>query len=35
MDVVEDMEDIHNYYLADNDESKNDTMDDENTIVPT
>ena len=32
MDVVEDMEDICNYNIADNDESENDDMDDGNTI---
>ena len=35
MDVVEDAENICNYNLADDDESENDAMDDENTIVPT
>ena len=32
MDVVEDAENICNYNLTDDDESKNDTMDNENTI---
>ena len=35
MDVVEDAEDIHSYNLAADDESKNDAMEDENTIVLT
>ena len=35
MDVVEDAENIHNYNLTDDDESENNAMDDENTIVPT
>ena len=35
MDVVEDVEDICNYNLAADDESENDAMDDENTIVST
>ena len=33
MDVVEDAANICNYNLADNDQSKNDDMDDENTIT--
>ena len=35
MDVVEDTANICNYNLADNDESENDDMDDENTITYT
>ena len=35
MDVVEDAENIHNFNLTDDDESENNAMDDENTIVPT
>ena len=35
MDVVEDVENICNYNLADDDESENDIMDDENTMIPT
>ena len=35
MDVVEDAENICNYNLTDDDDSKNDPMDDDNTIVPT
>ena len=35
MDVVEDAENICNYNHADDNESENDAMDDENTIVPT
>ena len=35
MDVVEDAENMHNYNLADDDESENDAMDDKNTITPT
>ena len=34
-DVVEDVENICNYNLADDDESENDATDDENTITPT
>ena len=34
MDVVEDTENICNYNLTHDDESKNNAMDDENTIVP-
>ena len=35
MDVVEDVENICNYNLTDDDESKNDAMEDDNTIIPT
>ena len=35
MDVVEDVANIHNYNVADDDESENNNMDDENTITYT
>ena len=35
MDVVEDAANIRNYNVTDDDESKNDNMDDENTITYT